>query len=52
MIQELQSITADDCFGTAFELFGKVWPAFGPAIISLMLICIIGMARELWRAVR
>lgn len=52
MIQEILSITADDCFDATFEMFGKVWPAVGPLIISLILLCIAGMIRELWRAVR
>lgn len=52
MIQELLSITPDDCFGAAFELFGKVWPAVGPLILALMLLCVAGMVRELWKAVR
>jgi hypothetical protein len=51
-MNEIQAITAHDCFGAAFELFGKVWPALGPIAIITALWLVGAMARELWRAVR
>jgi hypothetical protein len=50
MIQEIQAITAHDCFGAAFELFGKVWPALGPILLMLAAWIMYRMIRELWNA--
>lgn len=49
-MKELTSITAHDCFGAAFELFGKVWPAFALVMLFLAAWIIWRMLRELWNA--
>jgi hypothetical protein len=51
-MNEITAITAHDCFGAAFELFGKFWPAVGPLILFCMSMCVGAMIRELWRTGR
>jgi len=46
------NITFHDCFAAALDLFGRAWPALGPLIISVGILLVIGMGRELWRAGR